>query len=116
MTVFSTLMSLSHEDESCMRVCMRVSLILMSWSNGKSCMKVDESREARICMRIFSTLMSWSNEDETCRYTRVEKREIAKKISSSHVRSEEIQLSSPPPPPPVNWYKMIILFDMVLTH
>ena len=46
---------------------MRVFSTLMSWSNeNKSCMRVDESREARVCMRVFSTLMSWSNENKSC--------------------------------------------------
>ena len=63
MRVFSTLMSWSNEDKSCMkvyeswqaRVCMRVFLTLMSWSNDfKSCMRVDESWQTRVCMRVFS--------------------------------------------------------------
>ena len=37
---------------------MRVFSTLMSWSNeNKSCMRVDESRQARVCTRVFSTLM-----------------------------------------------------------
>ena len=75
MRVFSTLMSWSNENKSCIRVdeswqariCMRVFSILMSWSNeNKSCMRVDESWQARICMRVFSTLMSWTNENKSC--------------------------------------------------
>jgi hypothetical protein len=46
MTVFSTLMPLSHEN--------------------KSCMKVDESWVARVCMTAFSTLMPLSNENKSC--------------------------------------------------
>ena len=54
---------------------MRVFSTLMSWSNeNKSCMKVDESLQARVCMRVFSTLMSWSNENKSC--MRVDKREF----------------------------------------
>ena len=73
--VFSTLMSWSNENKSCMRVneswqarvCMRVFLTLMSWSNeNKSCMKVNESWQARVCMRVFLTLMSWSNKNKSC--------------------------------------------------
>ena len=46
-------------DESWeVRVCMRVFLTIMSWSNE------DESWEVRVCMRVFLTIMSWSNKDE----------------------------------------------------
>ena len=39
----------------------------LSWSNeNKSCMRVNESRQARVCMRVFSTLMSWSSENKSC--------------------------------------------------
>ena len=73
--VFSTPMSWSNENKSCMRVdeswqarvCMRVFWTLMSWSNeNKSCRRVDESWQARVCMRVFLTLMSWSNENKSC--------------------------------------------------
>jgi hypothetical protein len=64
------------------RVCMRVFSTLMSWSNkNKSCMRVDESWEAwRVRMRVFSTLMPRSNENKSC--MRVEKRgEFAWEVS-----------------------------------
>ena len=53
---------------------MRVFSTLMSRSNkNKSCMRVDESWEAwRVRMRVFSTLMPRSNENKSC--MRVEKR------------------------------------------
>ena len=72
---FLSLMSYSDENKSCMRVdeswqarvCMRVFSTLMSWSNkNTSCMRVDESWQARVCMRVFSNLMSWSNENKSC--------------------------------------------------
>jgi hypothetical protein len=64
-----------NENKSCMRVdeswearvCMRVFSTLMPRSNeNKSCMRVDESWEARVCMRVFSTLMPRSNENKSC--------------------------------------------------
>jgi hypothetical protein len=70
MRVFSTLMPRSNENKSCMRVDeswearvrMRVFSTLMPRSNeNKSCMIVDESWEARVRMRVFSTLMPRSN-------------------------------------------------------
>ena len=46
---------------------MRVFSTLMSRSNeNKSCVRVDDSGQARVCMRVFSTLMSWSNENKNC--------------------------------------------------
>ena len=52
---------------------MRVFSTLTFWSNeNKSCMRVDESWEARLCMRVFSTFMSWSNENNS--YVRVERK------------------------------------------
>ena len=40
---------------------------LMSWSNkNESCMRVDEICLARVCIRFFSTVMSWSNENKSC--------------------------------------------------
>ena len=75
MRVFSTLMTWSNGNKSCMRVdqswqvkvCMSAFSTLMSWSNeNKSYMRVDESWQARVCMRVFSTLMSWSNENKCC--------------------------------------------------
>ena len=51
-----------RDDESWKaRVCIRVFLTIMSWSNE------DESWELRseVCMRVFSTIMSWSNKDES---------------------------------------------------
>ena len=39
----------------------------MPWSNeNKSCMRVEESQEARVFIRVFLTLMSWSNENKSC--------------------------------------------------
>ena len=59
---------------------MRVFSTLMSWSNeNKSCMRVDESSKARVCMRVFSTLTSWSNEGKNC--MRVDKREFVLEFS-----------------------------------
>ena len=49
------------------RICIRVFSTLISRSNeNKSCMRVDESCEARVCIRIFSTLISRSNENKSC--------------------------------------------------
>ena len=46
---------------------MRVFLTFMSWSNeNKSCIRADESWEARVCVRVLSALMSWSNENKSC--------------------------------------------------
>ena len=46
---------------------MRVFSTLIPRSNeNKSCMIVDESREARVCVRVFSTLMPQSNENKSC--------------------------------------------------
>jgi hypothetical protein len=46
---------------------MRVFSILMPWSKeNKSCMRVDESGEARVYMRVFSILMPWSKENKSC--------------------------------------------------
>ena len=46
---------------------MRVFSIFMPWSNkNKSCMRVDESWQARVCMRVFSTLMSWASDNKSC--------------------------------------------------
>ena len=75
MRVLSIKLSASNENKSCMRVdeswqakvCMRVFLSIMSWSNeNKSCMRVDESWQVTACRRVFSTLMSWSNENKSC--------------------------------------------------
>ena len=82
MRVFTTLMSWTNKNKSCIkvdesweaRVCMShwswweiTSESLYQWEfSHKSCMIVDKSWEARICMRVFSTLMSWSNEDKSC--------------------------------------------------
>ena len=53
------------------RVYTTVSGPLMFWSyENKSCMRVDESWQARVCMRVFSTLMSWSDENKS--YMRVD--------------------------------------------
>ena len=53
------------------RESVRVFSTLMSWSNkNESCMRV-EKRES---VRVFSTLMSWSNKNESC--MRVEKRSL----------------------------------------
>ena len=74
-----------------MRVCMRVFSTFMSWSNkNKSCIRIDkrgfewqfsqlscpgeitrtrvgyESWQARVGMSVFSTLVLWSNEDKSC--------------------------------------------------
>ena len=55
---------------------MRVFSTLMPRSNeNKSCMRVDESLEARVCMRVFSTFVPRSNENKSC--MRVEKRKFA---------------------------------------
>jgi hypothetical protein len=72
---FSTLMSRSNENKSCMRVdeswearvCMRAFSTLMSRSNeNKSCTRVHDGWEAIVCMRVFSTLMPRSNENKSC--------------------------------------------------
>ena len=52
-----------------------LSLTLVFCSNeNKSCMRVDESWQARVCVRIFLALMSWSNENKSC--MRVDEREF----------------------------------------
>jgi hypothetical protein len=75
MRIFSTLMSWSNENKSCMRVdkgwearvCMRIFSTLMARSNeNKSCMRVDKDWEARVSMRVFSTFMPRSNENKSC--------------------------------------------------
>ena len=60
--VFSTLMSWSNENKSCMRVDkrefvpMRVLSTQMSWSNeNKSFMIVDESRQVGVCIRVLNS-------------------------------------------------------------
>ena len=59
---------------------MRVFSTLVSRSiDNKSCMRVDESREGRVCMRVFSTLMARSNENKSC--TRVEKQQFVSEFS-----------------------------------
>ena len=70
------------------RVCIRVFSTLMSWSNdNKSCMRVDDSWQARVCVRVF--LLSYPSQTRT-RLTwesmKVEKREFVWEFS---------QLSSP---------------------
>ena len=46
---------------------MKVFSTLKSWLNeNKSCMRVDESCQARVCMKVFSTLKSWLNENKSC--------------------------------------------------
>ena len=86
--VFPTLISWSNENKSCMRVdeswqarvCSRVFPTVISWSNeNKCCTRVDESWQERVCMRVFSTLMSWSNENKSC--MRVDKREFVWEFS-----------------------------------
>ena len=74
---FSSLISWSNENKSCTRADKREFLrefFQLSSPGQTSCMRVDESRQARVCMRVFSTFMSWSNEDKSC--MRVEKREF----------------------------------------
>ena len=69
------LMPWSNENKSCMRVdeswqarvCMRVFSTFLSSSNeNKSCMRVDESWQARVYMRVLSTFLSSSNENKSC--------------------------------------------------
>ena len=73
MRVFSTLMSWSNENKSCMRVdeswqarvSMTVFLKLSCPGQTYTSMGVDKSSQARVCMRVFLILMSWSNEDKS---------------------------------------------------
>ena len=47
---------------------MRVFSTLVSWSNeNKSCMRVDESWQARVCMRVFSVILNAPKLTETRR-------------------------------------------------
>jgi hypothetical protein len=49
------------------RVYMRIFWTLIPLTNeNKSYMRVDESWEARVCIRVFSTLMARSNENKCC--------------------------------------------------
>ena len=90
MGVFSTLMSWSNENKSCMRVD-------EAWQ-ARVCVRVGSKRaekqkfewkfsqfmsQVKVCMRVFSILISWSNENKSC--MRVKKRKFEWK--SSYERS-----------------------------
>jgi hypothetical protein len=66
-------------------------------NENKSCMRVDESWEARVYMRVFSTLMPWSTRTRVAwELMRVEKREFAwefSKLSCPGQREQELHES-----------------------
>jgi hypothetical protein len=72
------------------RICTRVFSTRMSRSNeNKSCMRVDESREVSVCTRVFSTRMPRSNENESWWESRSES--LHESFLNSHVPVKQEQ-------------------------
>ncbi len=71
---------------------MRVFSTLVSRSNeNNSCVRVDESWQARVCMRLFSTLVSQSNEKKSCMRVFSTLTIQSKEANESRMKDDEVE-------------------------